>query len=173
MLPSFVKGNRLFDFKTLETVIRHVVFSLNRVLVRTSSPTVESERSAFKNRSIGIGVQGLADALAMMDLPFDCDEALRFSNQLAESLYYFALDESCNLTRTFGTYPNFLGSPVSLGQLQFDLWDVPTESFLHDWEGMRKKVMKGISNSLLIAYMPTAGTSILTGASESFEPFSR
>jgi ribonucleoside-diphosphate reductase subunit M1 len=168
-----VRGNRNFDFKEFETVVRHVVLSLNRVLVRTASPTVEAERSTFKNRAIGIGVQGLADTLAMMDLPFDCDEALRFSNQLAESMYYFALDESCNLTRTFGPYPNFLGSPVSNGLLQFDLWDVTTHSLTHDWDKLKMKVRKGISNSLLISYMPTAGTSILTGASEALEPFSR
>ncbi|RXW15907.1 hypothetical protein EST38_g9946 [Candolleomyces aberdarensis] len=172
VLPSFVKGDRIFDFRSMEIVIRHMVLSLNRVLVRTCPPTVQADRSTFKNRAIGIGVQGLADALAMMNMPFDSEEALRFNEQLAESLYYTAVDESCNLVRTFGPYPNFEGSPFSQGILQPDLWEKDPYSLIYDWDMLKQKVVKGVSNSLLIAYMPSAGTSLLTGASESFDPFS-
>lgn len=40
-----------------------------------------------------------------------------------------------------------------------------------DWEDLRKRMMKGMRNSLLIAPMPTMSTSGILGNNEAFEPF--
>ena len=57
------------------------------------------------------------------------------------------------------------------GILQFDLWNVTPSSGLWDWEQTRKDVMQdGLYNSLLIALMPTASTSILMNHTECIEP---
>jgi len=70
-----------------------------------------------------------------------------------------------------GAYSSFEGSPLSKGQFQFDLWNA-TPSNRYDWEDMRQKIMEnGIRNSLLMAPMPTAGTSQILGNNECFEPF--
>lgn len=70
-----------------------------------------------------------------------------------------------------GAYSSFEGSPLSKGQFQFNLWNA-TPSNRYDWEDMRQKIMEnGIRNSLLMAPMPTAGTSQILGNNECIEPF--
>lgn len=70
-----------------------------------------------------------------------------------------------------GAYSSFLGSPLSQGKFQFDLWGIePSDRY--DWETLREKVMRdGVRNSLLVAPMPTASTSQILGNNECFEPF--
>lgn len=70
-----------------------------------------------------------------------------------------------------GAYSSFIGSPMSQGQFQFDMWGEKS-SDRYDWESLRKDVMQfGIRNSLLISPMPTASTSQIMGYNESFEAF--
>jgi ribonucleotide reductase alpha subunit len=70
-----------------------------------------------------------------------------------------------------GSYSSFLGSPISQGSFQFDLWNV-TPSNRYDWNKLRNNIMTfGIRNSLLVAPMPTASTSQILGFNECFEPF--
>ena len=70
-----------------------------------------------------------------------------------------------------GSYSSFLGSPISQGSFQFDLWNV-TPSNRYNWEHLRNNIMTfGIRNSLLVAPMPTASTSQILGFNECFEPF--
>lgn len=70
----------------------------------------------------------------------------------------------------WGTYSSYNGSPTSKGLLQFDLWNVqPSDIF--DWNKIKQDMaIYGIRNSLLVAYMPTASTSLIMGNTECFEP---
>jgi ribonucleotide reductase alpha subunit len=69
-----------------------------------------------------------------------------------------------------GSYSSFHGSPLSKGELQFDLWNVKPNS-MYDWNELRANVIKyGVRNSLLVAPMPTASTSQILGNNECFEP---
>lgn len=78
-----------------------------------------------------------------------------------------------------GSYSTFIGSPLSRGIFQFDLWGVsdPTTGVPHitmeTWNELREAVKCwGVRNSLLVAPMPTASTSQIMGSlSEAFEPF--
>ncbi len=70
-----------------------------------------------------------------------------------------------------GAYSSFIGSPISEGLFQFDLWNDERHSDRYDWNGLKEKIMKyGIRNSLLCAPMPTASTSQILGNNECFEP---
>lgn len=87
-------------------------------------------------------------------------------------MYHGALEASCEVAEERGTYESFEGSPISKGILQFDMWDrEPVHSGLYDWNDMRRRVKKGIANSLLLAPMPTASTSQILGNNECFEPY--
>ncbi|KAI6184929.1 Ribonucleoside-diphosphate reductase [Aphelenchoides bicaudatus] len=120
---------------------------------------------------IGIGVQGLADAFILMRYPFTSPEARLLNKQIFETIYYGALEASCELAEKEGPYETYEGSPVSNGILQFDMWKVqPTD--LWDWKPLRKRIAKhGIRNSLLMAPMPTASTAQILGNNEAFEPY--
>jgi ribonucleoside-diphosphate reductase subunit M1 len=113
----------------------------------------------------------LADAFILMRLPFESEEAQLVNQQIFETLYYGALEASCELAEKLGTYETYPGCPVSKGILQFDMWNKePTK--LWDWKPLREKIAKhGLRNSLLIAPMPTASTAQILGNNESFEPY--
>jgi ribonucleotide reductase alpha subunit len=87
---------------------------------------------------------------------------------------YFIIDEELKLPNQFcGAYSSYMGSPISEGKLQFDLWGVePSESMRELWTNLRADITKhGVRNSLLVALMPTASTSQILGWTECFEPF--
>lgn len=64
---------------------------------------------------IGIGVQGLADAFILMKYPFESKEAKELNIKIFETLYYGALEASCEIAIEEGTYETYEGSPISKG----------------------------------------------------------
>lgn len=68
-----------------------------------------------RHRPIGIGVQGLADAFILMRYPFESPEAQLLNKQIFETIYYGALEASCDLAKEYGPYETYEGSPVSKG----------------------------------------------------------
>jgi len=69
----------------------------------------------MRHRPIGIGVQGLADAFILMRFPFESPEAQQLNKDIFETIYYAALDASCELAEKLGTYETYPGCPVSKG----------------------------------------------------------
>jgi len=74
-LPRFVKADKTFDYEKFHEVVKVVTHNLNRVIDRNYYPVPEAEYSNKKNRPIGLGVQGLADAFQMMKISFESPEA--------------------------------------------------------------------------------------------------
>ena len=170
-LPKFVQ-NGVFDFAKLEEVTRVITRNLNRIIDINYYPIPEAQKSNFRHRPIGIGVQGLADAFILMRMPFDSNEARKLNKEIFESIYYAAVSESCTLAKQFGPYETFKGSPMSNGEMQFDLWKVQPTPGRYDWDTLKKQVIEhGIRNSLLLAPMRTASTSQILGNNECFEPY--
>jgi len=82
-------------------------------------------------------------------------------------------EEELTRKNSCGAYDSYLwngGSPVSKGILQYDMWDVvPSNKW--NWKILKENISKyGVRNSLLVAPMPTAGTSQILGNFECFEP---
>ncbi|KAJ3530867.1 hypothetical protein NMY22_g8398 [Coprinellus aureogranulatus] len=170
-LPMFVTDDGAFDFDSLETVVRQMVLFLNCVIHTSVPPLDAALESMYRHRSIGIGVQGLADTFATMGIPYDSDRAYQLNLEIAQTIYYSSVDESCNLINRFGTYSSFKDSPTASGWLQCHLWQTTELTDRYDWARLSEKVTRGMANSLLVAYMPTAGTSQITGCTECFEPY--
>ena len=57
----------------------------------------------------------MADAFLLMRYPFESEEAQKLNTQIFETLYYGALEASCEIAQEKGTYPTYQGSPVSKG----------------------------------------------------------
>ncbi|KAF7236623.1 Ribonucleoside-diphosphate reductase large subunit [Varanus komodoensis] len=136
-----------------------------------SVAALQAEYSNKRHRPIGIGVQGLADAFILMRYPFESPEAQLLNQQIFETIYYGALEASCELAEEQGPYETYEGCPISKGVLQYDMWNVtPTE--LWDWKALKEKIAEhGVRNSLLLAPMPTASTAQILGNNESIEPY--
>lgn len=73
----------------------------------------------MRHRPIGIGVQGLADAFILMRYPFESEEAQLLNKQIFETIYYAALEASCELAERDGPYETYQGCPVSKGVSHF------------------------------------------------------
>ena len=167
----FVKPDKTFDFEKLKMVSKVVTKNLNRIIDVNFYPVEEARNSNMRHRPIGIGIQGLADAYILMRFPFESDEAVLLNKQIFETIYYGALEASCELAEKEGPYQTYQGSPVSKGILQYDMWGV-TPTNLHDWAALKTKISKhGVRNSLLLAPMPTASTAQILGNNESVEAY--
>jgi ribonucleoside-diphosphate reductase alpha subunit len=195
-LPAFVnETTKQFDYNKLIEVTKVVTNNLNRVIDINFYPTEKTKVSNMKHRPIGIGVQGLADAFFLMDIPFHSEEAKQINKEIFETIYYAALtksneiaierkqDKIANFTEDEltklpeglrGSYSSFVGSPAAQGILQFDMWNnfVGHSSTLgYDWNTLKTSIVEnGLRNSLLVAPMPTASTSQILGYNECFEP---
>lgn len=170
-LNMFVTPEKTFDFKKLKDVTKIVTRNLNKVIDVSFYPLPEAKKSNFRHRPIGIGVQGFADALILMRYPYESDEAGILNQQIFETIYYGALEASCEIAEIYGPYETYNGSPVSKGILQYDMWD-KEPSDLWNWNELKTKISKyGVRNSLLVAPMPTASSAQILGNNESFEPY--
>ncbi|KAI6206570.1 hypothetical protein M3Y94_00927900 [Aphelenchoides besseyi] len=170
-LNQFVTEDKKFDFEKLRKITKVVTRNLNKIIDVNYYPLKETKRSNLRHRPIGIGVQGLADAFILMRYPFTSPEARQLNKQIFETIYFGALEASCELAEKLGPYKTYKGSPASKGILQYDMWDVQP-SDLWNWTELKKKIKKhGLRNSLLVAPMPTATTAQILGNNEAFEPF--
>jgi ribonucleotide reductase alpha subunit len=196
-LSRFVREDKLFDYEKLHEVTKVVTDNLNRVIDINFYPTDKTKRSNLRHRPIGLGVQGLADVFALMNVSFTSDEARSINKKIFETIYHASMEQSMEIAKErytliqegkkediyneyeikledksfCGAYSSFEGSPLSKGIFQFDMWNV-TPSTTFNWESLRQDVIKyGVRNSLLVAPMPTASTAQILGNNECFEPF--
>lgn len=171
-LPKFVE-NEKFNFQKLIEVTKTITKNLNKIIDVNYYPVKEAKVSNLRHRPLGIGVQGLADALCLMRYSYDSEEGRKLNLEIFETIYFAALSASCELAKEHGPYESYSGSPLSKGLFQYDMWGVePTTKW--DWSGLKKNVLKyGARNSLLVALMPTASTSQILGNNECFEPFTQ
>jgi ribonucleoside-diphosphate reductase subunit M1 len=176
-LPRFVT-DKVFDYDKLAEVTRVIVRNLNKVIDVNYYPVPEAQKSNMRHRPIGIGVQGLADAFIKMRLPFDSPGAREVNVRIFATIYYAALDASCQLAKRDGPYETYDGSPVWAGILQQDMWLTAARQMheigesVGDWSALRARIaLHGVRNSLLVAPMPTASTSQILGNNECFEPY--
>ncbi len=177
-LPMFIseneKGEKYFNHKKLYDVTKKVIRNLDTVIDRNYYPVKEAENSNFRHRPVGLGVQGLADAFIMLRLPFTSDTAKKLNQDIFETLYFASVQSSMEIAKAKEPYSTFKGSPMSEGEMQFNMWGINDEDLSGnwDWKKLRKNVIKhGVRNSLLVAPMPTASTSQILGNNEAFEPY--
>ena len=169
-LSTMVK-DKVFDYEKLHKTTKIVTNNLNKVIDINYYPTSKTETSNNLHRPIGIGVQGLADVFALMDVAFESKEAAEINKNIFETIYHASMEKSMELSKIHGSYSSFKESPLSQGQFQFDLWKVkPSDRY--DWEKLRQNIIvHGVRNSLCVAPMPTASTSQILSNNECFEPF--
>ena len=122
-LPAYV-NNKTFDYATLRRVVKVAIRNLNRVIDINYYPTPETERSNFRHRPVGLGVQGLADVFALLRVSWESEKAADLNQRIFEHIYYAAVESSCEIAAEDGPYSTFEGSPMSKGIFQYDMWGV-------------------------------------------------
>lgn len=160
------------DYGRLQNTVRQIVININKIIDFNFYPVQSAKSSNLYHRPMGIGVQGLADLFMMLKLPYESEEAARLNALIFENIYYAAVDQSSLLAQEQKhKFQSYEYSTYKSGELQFDLWKLPSSQLTLDWEPLRERVKEhGLLNSQLVALMPTASTSQIMGFTESFEP---
>ena len=168
------------DWVRLEATVRTAVRQLDNLIDITLSSVVESERSNDANRAVGLGMMGFTDVVERLGLPYGSDDSLELIDRVTEFISHTAIDESADLARSRGSYPNFAGSGWSRGRVPIDTIadleadrglsvDVDRTSRL-DWDALREKVAGGMRNATLMAVAPTASIGLVAGTTPGLDP---
>ncbi|QEI03573.1 RR1 [Spodoptera cosmioides nucleopolyhedrovirus] len=164
---------KTLDYSLLHRITKVVVRNLNKIIDINYYPTEAAEKNNKKYRPIGVGIQGLADAFVLLDIPYDSDAARSVNILISETIYFAALEASCELAEIHGPYESDNPDPDTYHAKDFHYEYYNVEpSAMWNWEKLSFQISTfGLRNSLLVAYMPTATTAQILGNNESFEPF--
>lgn len=175
-----IAGRKLDEILIKDTVTV-AMRMLDNVIDINFYPTVEAENSNLKHRPVGLGIMGYQDALFLMDMNFDSDEAVQFADESMELVSYYAILASAQLAKERGAYESYKGSKWDRGLLPVDTLDllekergivinVPRRGRL-DWSLVREAIKNyGMRNSNCLAMAPTATISNISGCFPTIEP---
>ena len=152
-----------FDHEAFQTLVRSAVRMLDDVLDVTAWPLPEQQQEARNKRRVGLGYTGLGDALAMLGLRYDTEEARAFAADVTRIMRDEAYLASVDLAIERGAFPlldaeQYLAAPRFASRL-------PDE--------IKQKIRKhGIRNSHLLSIAPTGTISLAfaDNASNGIEP---
>jgi len=149
------------DKKRLKKVVQTAVRFLDNMIDVSEYPLAAQAAEARAKRRIGLGVTGLADALAMCGIRYGSKKAARTAKRWMAAIERHAYKASAGLAREKGAFPLFDAA---------DYLDGPGSARLG--RGLCKKIADtGIRNGLLTSIAPTGTISLLAGnVSSGIEP---
>jgi ribonucleoside-diphosphate reductase alpha chain len=179
--PSTGSGTGIkLDFDKIEASARLAVRQLDNLIDITRSSVKEADFSNEQNRAVGLGVMGFTDIIERLGVSYESEAAYDLIDEIMEHVSYAAIDESADLAKERGSYPNFEGSGWSKGMVPFDtiaLTEADRGSEIKvnrttrlDWDALRTKVKGGMRNATLMAIAPTASIGLVAGTTPGFDP---
>lgn len=97
-----------FNFDKLYQVAYLATENLNNVIDVNYYPTSQSKLSNMKHRPIGLGIQGLADTLAMLRIPFESEQSIKFNQDMMETIYFAAMTASKDIAKKRNKMSHFI-----------------------------------------------------------------
>jgi ribonucleoside-diphosphate reductase alpha chain len=161
-LSKFVGAEGVFDYEELAEVARTATRFLDDVIdYNMEAHALAKIREAVaSDRRIGLGITGLADALARMGVKYDTDEALEAVDRMMETICRAAYQTSIDLAREKGAYPLFSWDGVSQSKFIQALPD-----------DLREQIKQfGMRNSTVLTVPPVGTGSIVAQSSSGVEP---
>ncbi len=160
VIEPFEPGARL-DFARLTSAARTAVRFLDNVIDLSEYPLTRQAENARSTRRLGLGITGLADALAMLGHRYDGWTARGVAEDVLKSICLAAYAESVDLAAERGAFPAFRReaylSSRFIERLPVDLRD--------------RIARHGTRNSHLLAIAPAGTISLLAGnVSSGIEP---
>ena len=169
-----------WDWDRLESASRSAIRQLDNLCDVTDTPIPEAINSIRTTRALGLGIMGFTDVIEKLGYSYESESAYDTMDQLTEFISYYAIDESAELAKVKGSYPDFKGSGWSKGLLPIDTIDLlakdrkvkvdMTRKTRLDWESLRAKTTKGMRNATLMAIAPTANIAHVAGTTPGIDP---
>ena len=152
-----------FDYAAFGKVIDTSIRMLDNVLDTTHWPLEQQAQEAANKRRVGLGFTGLGDALIMLGLRYDTDEARRTAAKISEFMRDRAYMASVELAKERGAFPLFNADLYLSGGNFASRLPQPIK------DAIRKH---GIRNSHLLSIAPTGTISLAfaDNASNGIEP---
>ena len=159
--------NGKLDWEHLkETITLGTRFLDNVVTQNAYVPAVpQLKEAAYRNRRIGLGFLGLADAMYKLNIRYGSRESLEFASQITEFIRYHSMLTSIQLAEEKGAFPGIDGSRYDPEDLK---WTIPTPLVEHktdygrpkiDWAKIERGLKTfGIRNSTQLTVAPTGTT---------------
>lgn len=120
-IKAHVRPDGTLDYAALGATMGLVVRNLDTLIDSANKPTPESEAFVNEFRDLGIGVQGFADALTLMGIPYDSPEALQVNYNISEVMAYYGWKESVALARERGAFPGLTKTWIGQGVMPWQL----------------------------------------------------
>lgn len=96
-LSKFVAGPEKMDWKRLEQAVRTGVRFLDASVEIAYWPVKQIEEKTRKYQNIGLGVMGWADALILMETPYDSEYAVHMASEVMSFIRRIGWNESVTL----------------------------------------------------------------------------
>jgi ribonucleoside-diphosphate reductase alpha chain len=164
-LAAFVQhpfgAHARFDAESLLALVPAAVRFLDNVIDVSRYPLEAQQAQARQTRRLGLGLTGLADALAMLGLRYDAQEGRAFAAGLLQDIRDAAYRASVELAREKGPFPCFERGAFIQGHFVQRLPDELRDAIARH----------GIRNSHLLAIAPAGTISLLANnVSSGIEP---
>jgi ribonucleoside-diphosphate reductase alpha chain len=161
-LSKFVNEQGVFDYDELMDVTRVATRFMDNIIdYNMENHALEKiKRAVASDRRIGLGITGLADALLMMKIKYDTQEALDETEKIMSVIRDESYRTSVELAKEKGAFPLFS-------------WDGYSKSkFVQSLPSDIKDNIKahGIRNSTVITVPPVGTGSIVAQTSSGIEP---
>lgn len=165
-LSMFVKDefteNASIDWENLEKAFRYSVRFLDNILdynTKKHPLSFQTEASSLSRR-IGVGFTGFGDMLAKLNIKYDTNEAIEFTDSMFEHIKNIVYEASTDLAAEKGSFP------------AFDLEKHLEQPFLKtvDTNVIEKIKEQGLRNACILTVPPVGSGSVLAGTTSGIEP---
>jgi ribonucleoside-diphosphate reductase alpha chain len=134
------------DWQALKTAVWHAVRFLDNIIDVNSWPIEEIRQATLGNRKIGLGVMGVADALALLGIRYDSGRAVEYCRRVGWFIQEQAHEASQSYAQERGKFANWQGS----------IWDIQHQ--------------RPMRNAACTTIAPTGSISIIAECSSGIEP---
>ncbi len=155
------ENDAALDEDALDGLVTTAIRMMDNVVDASKFPLEAQAQEAQAKRRIGLGVTGLADALAMVGVRYGSEEAARLTSRWLERIARAAYTASAHLAAEKGAFPLFdVDKFLESGALRN--MDAEVRDLIRE---------KGIRNALLTSIAPTGTISLFAGnVSSGIEP---
>lgn len=149
--------------KDIKKASEVLCYNINKVIDRNVYPTEKAKNGGLNQRSVGIGVAGLAEYLYNKGLHFEHPDAPAELRKISKEIYEGAVKGSQRYYEKYGKqFKRYEDS-------DYNSWNLHPCKFGIDIKDLDIDTSKPVCNTLFVAFMPTASSSNLLSCTEGFE----